>query len=162
MRSRISLRSSRATDLSMLEQNLLERRRGLEEEDQHSAAIGRDRRVATSLGADDEIASGAFALVVAQRAFQNEGLLQILVHVRGDAGAGLELGENGQHFALRIVINDLHLAARRGRDPWQRFGLDEARGKRVELGMLAPSCRPPITALGVSLRAGPEAVHWKL
>src|SRR5262245_64141594 len=135
---RLSLRSSRATDLSMLEQNLLERRRGFEEEHEHGAALGRDRRVATTLGADDEIAGGAFPLVVEQRTFEHEGLLQILVHVRRNTGAGLELCENGQHFGLRIVINDLHLAARSGRDPWQRFGLDEARGKRAEVGYLRP------------------------
>src|SRR5438132_1538029 len=77
--------------LSVREESLLERRRGLEEEHQHGAALGRCWRVAAALGADDEIAGGAFAFVIDQRAFEHECLLQILVHVRGNAGAGLEL-----------------------------------------------------------------------
>src|SRR6266513_1439335 len=66
---------------TVFEQSLLEPRRGLEEEHQHCAALGRGRRMAAALGADDEIAGGAFALVVDQRAFEHEGLLQVLVHV---------------------------------------------------------------------------------
>src|SRR5437016_6093034 len=61
--------SLRAPCSRLLQQNLLECRGRLEEEHQHRAAIGRDRRVAASLGADDEVAGGAFALVIAQRAF---------------------------------------------------------------------------------------------
>ena len=82
----VSIRDCRATARlrrsSVFEQSLLERRRGLEEEHQHRAAVGRRRRMAAALGADDEIAGGAFAFVIDQRAFEHEGLLQILVHVR--------------------------------------------------------------------------------
>src|SRR5580692_10036972 len=76
---------------SMLEQRLLEPLGRLHEEHQHGAAVRRLRCVTAAFGADDEIAGGAFALVVDQRAFEHESLLQILVHVGGDARAGLEL-----------------------------------------------------------------------
>jgi hypothetical protein len=88
--------------------------------------------VAAPLGADDEIAGRAFALVVEQRAFENECLFQILVHVRRNAGAGIELCEDRQHASCRIVINHLHLAARRRRDPRQRFGVDKMGGQRAQ------------------------------
>src|SRR5262249_11394224 len=112
------------------EESLLERRRWLEKEHEHRAALGRRRRVAAPLGADNEIAGGAFALGVEQRAFQNEGLLEILVNVLRNAGARFELGQYGQHAGRWVVINHFHLVARRGLDPRQRLGLDEARGKR--------------------------------
>ena len=75
----------------MLEQRLLQPLRRLHEKHQHGAAVGRLRRVAAAFGADDEIAGGAFAFVIDQRAFEHESLLQILVHMRRDARAGLEL-----------------------------------------------------------------------
>src|SRR5262249_20919182 len=118
--------SSRA----MLEHEFLECRRRLEEKDEHGAALGCRRRVAAPLGADDEIAGGAFALVIEQRAFDYEGLLQILVDVCRNTGAWIEPCWNGQHAGGAIVINDLHLVARTGLDPRYRLGLDEARCKR--------------------------------
>ena len=42
-------------------------------------------------GADHEIAGGAGALVIDERAFEDVGLLEILVRVLRDAGARLEL-----------------------------------------------------------------------
>src|ERR1700730_13990138 len=76
---------------SMLEQRFLKPLGGLNKEHQHGAAVRRLRGVAAAFGADDEIAGGAFAFVVDQRAFEHERLLQILVHVGGDARTRLEL-----------------------------------------------------------------------
>ena len=59
----------------------LQHRRRLEEEHQHRTAVRRRRRMAAAFGADDEIAGGALAFVVDQRAFEHVGLLQVLVRV---------------------------------------------------------------------------------
>src|ERR1700692_329125 len=75
---------------SMLKQRFLQSLGRLHEDHQHGAAVRRLRRVAAALGADDEIAGGAFAVVVDQRAVEHEGLLQILQTIRRDARAGLE------------------------------------------------------------------------
>ena len=112
--------------LSMLEQGVLERLGGLEEEHQHRAALGCGRCVAASLGPDDKIARCAFAFGIDQRAFEHECLLEILVHMRGDSGTGLELGQNGQHVGGRVVIDHLHLVSRRHLDPRHQLGVDEA------------------------------------
>src|SRR5262249_14630014 len=87
-------------DSGLFEQRFLQGRGRLEEEHQHGAALRRDRRVPAAFGADDEVAGGAFAFVVLQRAFEHEGLLQVLVHMRRDAGARLELRQDGQHVGL--------------------------------------------------------------
>src|SRR5262249_20827416 len=148
--------SARRRRLRMQGQRPQQHRRGLEEEHQHGAAPGRDRRVTAALGADDEIAGGAFAFVVDQRAFEHERLLEILVLVRRNAGARLELRQNGQHPARRIVIDHLDLLPRRILDPRQRLGLDEARRKRAERSCFSHGF---LLLFGVSLCAGEEAVH---
>src|SRR5262249_20439804 len=131
-----------------------QRRRRLEEEHQHGAAPGRDRRVLATLGADDEIAGGAFAFAVEQRAFEHERLLEILVFVRRNAGTRLELRQNGQHAGRRVVIDHLELLPWSILDPRQRLGLDEARRQCAERSSFSHGFLLRFT---VSLCAGEEA-----
>src|SRR5262245_20669167 len=90
--------------------------------------------MAAALGPDDKIAGRAFAFLIDQGAFEDERLLQILVYMRRNACARLELRQDGQHVSDRIVVDHLHPVAGRGFDPRNRLRLDKARCECPERG----------------------------
>ena len=71
--------------------------------------------MAAACRAPDEIAGGAFALVVDEPSFQHIGLFDIRVFVKGNDAARRHAEQNG-HFARdRIAEQNLALGSRQGR-----------------------------------------------
>ena len=65
-----------------------------------------------ALGTPDEIAGGAFALVINQPALDDIGLLDIDMHVQRQLGAGRPFEQLGRQSGFLVLHEDFGLDAR--------------------------------------------------